>query len=357
MKREVLSHLTVVDASNSVAGQYCGKLLSDWGAETILSEPPGGTPIRHTGPFSVIDGESLLHRHLNVGKRPIVSVEGNSLPALCRNADIALLDVGADHAALREDNQKLVTCTISDFGEDGPRRHWKGGEMIHQALSGVMYRNGDPSREPLYGCGWRVHYVTGAAALSAVLAAIIARARTGRGQHCAIDVAECAASMSYAQATQYDYHGILEKRSAPSNLPSATLKCADAWVTVFIYDYRWPDACDALGLPELIDDPRFDTAENRMANWPAAVAILEAGVARLPADEVVDRLQKLKCVAGKAVYPSQLINSEHLKSRAYWACVETPSGPQPALGPAFRMEKTQGRLSEGLYAQAMERAR
>jgi crotonobetainyl-CoA:carnitine CoA-transferase CaiB-like acyl-CoA transferase len=332
---EALSHLTVIDASNGIAGQYCSKLLSDYGADTVLLEPPEGTPTRRTGPFSR-DGDSLLHRHLNLGKR----TSGAPLADLAAGADIALLPVGSEHAALRAANPRLITCTLSDFGEDGPRRDWKGGEMVMQALSGVMYRNGDPKREPLYGVGWRAYCVTGTAACSAVVAAVIARTRTGRGQHIAIDVAECAASMTYALATQYNYNGIVEKRSMPSNLPSAQLRCADAWVTVFIYDYRWADACHALGVPEMADDPRFRVVEDRMQHWPEAVEQLRKGVALLPAEEVVARLQKLKCVAGVAARPSQLGRSPHLAARDYWETADTPNGPRPALGAPFRMEKT-----------------
>ena len=296
-----LSHLRAVDASDGVAGQYCGRLLSDYGAETTLLEPEGGTWTRRAGPFDA-GGGSLLFRHLNLGKR-VEAGGADRLDALAAGADIAMLPAGADHAALRQANQRLVTCTVSDFGEDGPRADWKGGELIHQALSGVMYRNGDPARAPLYGCGWRAHYVTGVAAYAAVLAAILARGRTGRGQHVAIDVAECAASMTYALGTQYNYNGVREYRTTPANLPSTTLRCRDAWVAVFIYAYRWRDTCGALGVPELADDPRCATTEERMRNWPVVVDVFRQAVRDLPADEVVDRLQSLGCVAGKAVRP------------------------------------------------------
>jgi crotonobetainyl-CoA:carnitine CoA-transferase CaiB-like acyl-CoA transferase len=92
-----------------------------------------------------------------------------------------------------------------------------------------------------------------------------------------------------------------------------------------------------------------------MANWPAAVAILETGVATLQADDLVARLQSLKCVAGKAVHPFQLIESEHLKARGYWKTVQTAFGSRPALGPPFRMEKTPRRPSPELAPQAGER--
>lgn len=340
-----LTHLSVLDASDGVAGQYCGRLLSDFGADTVLVEPEGGTRTRGIGPFSERDGEAFLFRHLNFGKhvaerRP--GAEESLLPSLVGGADVALLSAGADHGALREANPRLVTCTISDFGEDGPRRHWKGGEMVHQALSGVMYRNGDPARQPLYGCGWRAHYVAGVAAYTAVLAAIFARSRTGRGQHCEIDIAECAASMTYALGTQYNYNGVAELRTTPSNLPSAVLRCRDGWVSVFIYAYRWREACEALGAPQLVDNPRYATAEGRMEHWKEVVAIFQANVRDLPADTVVERLQALGSVAAKAVRPSELLAHPHLNARSYWE----EAGGQPVLGPPFRMERTPRALRE-----------
>lgn len=342
MTQTALGHLSVVDATDGVAGQYCGKLLCDYGADTVLCEPPGGTPIRRIGPFSQRDGDSMLHRHLNLGKRA-VDRGATPLAELCVAADIALLAPREDHSALRAANPRLITCTVSDFGEDGPRARWKGGELIHQALSGVMYRNGDGAREPLYGCGWRIHYVAGTAALSAVLAAVIARVRTGRGQHCQVDVAETAASMTYS-ATQYHYNGTIETRGAPVRLPTAVLKCADAWVVVFIYAYKWNDTCRALNLPDLAADPRFLTAEDRIANWGEAVEILQRGVAGMEADELVKRLQDLKCVAGTAIEPARLGQSEHLDARGYWETALTGHGPRRVLGAPFRMEKTPRRL-------------
>mgnify|MGYP001499118942 CR=1 FL=1 len=337
-----LGHLVVLDASDGIAGQYCGRLLSDFGADVFLLESDGGTPTRRMGPFGKADGQSLLFRHLNLGKRSVVfdSTDEGRLAALAARADIALLAPGIDHAALRTVNPRLVTCPVSDFGEEGPRRDWKAGELIHQALSGVMYRNGDPQREPLYGCGHRAYYVSGIAAYIAVLSAIFARARTGRGQHCSIDVAESAASMTYALATQYNYNGVQERRTTPSNLPSAVLRCKDGWVSVFIYAYRWKEACAALDVGHLASDPGYATAEDRMLRWKEIVATFQASVEDIPADTVVEKLQALGCVAGKAVRPSELPRHPHLLARGYWEEVDTPDGRQTVLGPPFRMEKT-----------------
>lgn len=331
-----LGNLVVLDATDGVAGQYCGRLLSDFGASVTLLEPVGGTPTRRVGPFDR-QGESFLFQHLNLGKEP---GSRDALAQLATSADIALVGPDEDAAKLRETNPRLITCTISDFGTDGPRKDWKGGELIQQALSGVMFRNGDPKRHPLYGCGHRSYYVSGAAAYSSVLAAIFARSKSGKGQHCSIDVAECAASMTYAFATQYNYNRVLERRTTPANLPSAVLQCSDGWISVFVYAYRWKETCEALNVPDLANNPVYATAEGRMENWPQIVARIQESVRDLPAELVVDRLQSLGSVAGKAARPSQMASNPHLVARDYWEVVETPDGPRTVLGPPFRMEKT-----------------
>lgn len=357
--RGALGSLRVLDLSESIAGQYCSRLLADFGAETLLVEPPGGSVTRRIGPFGKSDGKSLLFFHLNLGKGSVTldrdSAEGRArLLDLGMAVDILLVPAGFDRREIEERNPKAVICTISDFGEDGPRRDWCGGELVMQALSGVMYRNGAADREPLYGCGWRVHYVAGVAAYISVLSAIYARVRLGRGQHCSVDVAETAASMTYALGTQYMYNGTIERRSMPANLPSAVVRCRDGWVAIFIYAYRWREACAALEVPELADDPRYATAEARMANWAEFVDTVRLKVDGLEADELVRRLQALGSVAGRAYRPSELIHSDHLAARSYWETVDTPEGPRVVLGAPFRLEKTPRRLRGA--APAMEGA-
>jgi crotonobetainyl-CoA:carnitine CoA-transferase CaiB-like acyl-CoA transferase len=331
-----LDGLRVEDRSETIAGQYCGRLLADYGADVVLVEPEGGSAVRRMGPTRA-DGSSYLFFHLNLGKRT-----GPSQPG----ADIVLLPAGFDRQSLPEDARR-ITCTISGFGDDGPRAHWKGGELIYQALSGVMYRNGDPKRAPLYGAGHRASYVAGTAAYASVLAAVHARYRTGRGQHCSVDVTETAASMTYALATQFLYNGVPEWRTEPQNLPSGVLQCSDGWVSIFIYAYRWRGACEALGLAWMADDPRYATAEARMENWPEVIARFQEVSRDMTCEDFIARLQAHDQVAGKAMRPSELIALPHLVERRYWQTVDTPSGPRTFLGPAFRMERTPRTLKAG----------
>jgi crotonobetainyl-CoA:carnitine CoA-transferase CaiB-like acyl-CoA transferase len=344
VSRTALGHLSVLDLSEIISGQYCSRLLADFGADVLLIEPPGGSVTRRTGPFRA-DGRSQLFLHLNLGKRaltldPATAAGRDRLAGLVATADIVLVPPGLDRAALAARNPRAVIALCSDFGEDGPRARWQGSEMIHQALAGTMFRNGRPDREPLYGVGHRAYYAAGVATYIAVLAAIHARGRTGRGQEVAVDVCETAASMTYAPANQYFYNGTVEPRSVPQKLPSAVVRCRDAWVSIFIYAHHWRATWAALGRPEVADDPRFVSVEARMDHWPEVVALLRAAVADRAADEVVEAVQAAGAVCGKSATPRELAASTHLAERGYWQSVEDEGGRRRILGPPFRLSAT-----------------
>jgi len=339
-----LGHLRVVDFGESIAAQYCSRLFADFGADVTIVEPPDGSATRQLGPFKP-GGESQLFLHLNLGKRSVVvdrtDIDGWShILELVKNADVVLTPPGVDRAAIAAQNDQAVICLISDFGEDGPRRAWRGGEIIHQALSGVMYRNGKPDREPLYGVGHRASYTAGVAAYTAVLSAIFSRARIGRGQEVSIDVCETASSMTYGMASQYYYNGVVDSRSDAPRLPSAVVKCRDGWLSVFIYDYRWRETWAALGAPEVATDPRYANVESRMDRWPEVIRLIERQIAHMSADDVVRALQAVGAIAAKAATPADLATSEHLAARHYWEEIETPGRRRRILGPPFRMSVT-----------------
>src|SRR5205814_850531 len=156
------------DLSDSIAGQFGCRMMADFGAVVTLVEPPQGSPTRAIPPFDPAkDGlGSLLFFHLNLGKQSVVidrtTAQGRAqLLELAKTADAIVVGVDADRNALQEANPYAVVALVSDFGDDGPFRHWRGSEMIFQALSGMMYVNGSGDREPLYGVGHRAQYATG----------------------------------------------------------------------------------------------------------------------------------------------------------------------------------------------------
>jgi crotonobetainyl-CoA:carnitine CoA-transferase CaiB-like acyl-CoA transferase len=339
-----LAGLRVLDASESIAGQYCGRMLADYGAAVTLVEPPTGSRIRRVGPFDP-SGDSLLFFHLNLGKASVtldpVSRSGAALLVqLSRAADVVILGPGMQPVLLREGNPGLIVTSVSGFGESGVLAGWRGTEMIYQALSGMMNHNGEADREPLYGCGDRASYAAGVAAYVSTLAALLARRRNGRGQEVTAEVLETACAMSYPFQTQYIYNGSLEPRG-DQRQPLGQIRMRDGWLIFWIYDDRWRDACHAFGAPGLADDPRFAHPKDRIDNWSEFTAAVERACGHESSEAVVARLQSVRVAASNAYRPSELHSRcKHLQERGYWQSIATPKGPRTVLGPQFRLSAT-----------------
>jgi crotonobetainyl-CoA:carnitine CoA-transferase CaiB-like acyl-CoA transferase len=342
---EALGGTTVLDLSESIAGQFCGRLLADFGAAVTLVEPPEGSAIRRLGPLDASD-HSLLFFHLNTGKRSLAldRAQGDAvLGGLAARADVAVVGTEADRAHLRAANPRLVIGLVTPFGSDGPLAGWKSSEMILQALSGMMHNNGDPGRPPLYGCGQRASYAAGLASYCGIVAALLARESGAPGQDVIVDAAETAAAMGFPYVMQHIYNGTVRRRGDQTQ-PVARVLCRDGWLCIWIYNHRFAAACHTLGVPELIDDPRFKAPRERLENWEALVAILQRLLAERNAEEIVEALQAAQIIAAKASRPSELRHDRHLAARAYWEAVATGGGMQTILGTPFRMSRTPRRV-------------
>ncbi|WP_262268882.1 CaiB/BaiF CoA transferase family protein [Microvirga yunnanensis] len=343
--------LRVVDFSDSVGGQYCARLLADFGAEVALIEPETGSPIRRMPPFSVQGDEvSLFFWHLNCGKRS-VSLNRESSPgqqqfeALLTAADVAVLPQGFDADKVSRINPQCIPVHVSAFGDDGPIAHWKGPEIVLQALSGMMNNNGEYGREPLYGTGERASFAAGLAAYIGVLAALRARDGTGVGQKVYVDAAETAAAMCFPYVMRHIYNGSVHTRRDQS-IPASQVKCRDGWVCIWIYNHRWHAFCTALDLPGVESDPRFADPLTRRRNWDALFAIIQDRVGDSKAEDLVDLLQRAEVIAAKAYRPSELYHNAHLNSRGFWEEVDG----RVVLGPPFRMSETPRKVRSGAPA-------
>jgi crotonobetainyl-CoA:carnitine CoA-transferase CaiB-like acyl-CoA transferase len=316
-----LGDTVVVDATGSVAGQYAGRLLAMYGASVILAEPPEGTPTRRLPPLDPAGGDSYLFRHLNQGKRSVV-VDPVLLRELCDRADVVLHDQGRALPAALPDT--IVDCEVGDFPVGTAYGDWLGGELVQQALAGVMHMTGSASREPIYGVGQRASYATGTTAYISVLAALHERARSGRGQRVRATVFESAAAMGQNLVSQHSYNGTAENRARyPGFL--AILRCRDAWMVLFAIR-NWPALCRVFGLAQLLDDPRFATSGDRLANWPVVTAALQRSAAGMLADEAVAACQAGRISAEKVSSLAELVTSEQWRARAMLRRVEAPDG-------------------------------
>jgi crotonobetainyl-CoA:carnitine CoA-transferase CaiB-like acyl-CoA transferase len=309
-----LADTVVVDLSSGVAGQYTGRLLAMYGATVVLVEPPEGTPTRRMPPLVPGGGDSYLFRHLNQGKRSVVVRDdhGDVLRDLLGRADVVLRDKGPTLPVALADT--VVDCEIGDFPSDGPYAGWQGGEMVQQALAGVMNATGSASREPIYGVGHRAEYATGTTAYISVLSALHERERSGLGQRVRATVFESAAAMGQNLVSQFSYNGTSETRAKyPGFL--AILRCRDAWIVLFAIR-NWPALCGVFGLDALLDDPRFATSGDRLAHWSVVTDLLQERATGMLADDVVAACQAGRISAEKVGTLAELVASRQWQVRS-----------------------------------------
>lgn len=340
-----LDGLRVVDASEHLSGQYATRLMCALGAQVTLVEPPTGSRIRRFPPYST-SGASQLFRHINLGKHSVAldtdtPTGAGLLGRLTSSADVLVVGHRLADIRTRADlATHTVVCHVSDFGRTGPRAEWRGGEMIHQALAGLMYVTGDGEKEPIYGCGYRAYYAAGVAAFNTVLVALQVRDDAGDavGQDVEVTVAETAAAMAQNGATVYDYNGTWARRGKYRGL-IARIQCADGWVVVFGLRH-WPELCTAFNCAELADDPRFATPAARTDNWNSAIAMFRERSRNRPAAEIVDTAQAGKACVEHMNNLQDVLGSTHLQARGFFRRQPQDDESFLVLGPAWRMSES-----------------
>lgn len=327
-----LDGILVVDRSETVAGQFCARLMADFGAEVMLEEPAGGSALRRLGPFDKA-GHSLTFLHLNLGKTA-------GVPR--RPPDVVICAPGEDPAALRAKAPGIVAVAITPFGDDGPMAGWAGPEIVLQAASGMMNANGIRGREPLYGVGNRAAYAAGLAAYVQVLVSLRVREQIGAGDTVRIDAAETAAAMCFPYVLQNFYNGT-DCRRGDQDIPAGQVLCRGSWVCLWVYSNRFERLCRALGLEDCLADPRFAEVRERSRNWPAFFDRVQEKVADRDPDALVAELQGLDVISARAFRPSEIRTSKHLAARGYWRRVEIGGVEHLIPGPPFRMSRTPAR--------------
>lgn len=338
-----LAGVRVLDLSEGIAGQFASRVLADFGADVYLVEPQSGSRLRTHWPVGG-DGTSLLFRHLNTGKQsvrldPDTPSGAAALRDLAAAADVAIVDSDSTAATLRAANPGLVACVVTDFATDGPYAGWRGSAMIHEALSGLMYSTGEADREPLYGFGHRPYHSAGAAAVSAIMAALIERQGSGLGETVAVNVHQTAAAMGQNLVATYSYNGYYPPRG---RYPGACdlFKANDGWIVVFCPGARWAAMCMALDAPDLAGDPLFANPESLSANWEAARDRLAVYLREMSTDEIARRVVAGRAAAARVIGMGDLLADPHLAARDFWEKIETRDGERLILGPIFRMEGT-----------------
>jgi crotonobetainyl-CoA:carnitine CoA-transferase CaiB-like acyl-CoA transferase len=292
-----LAGIRILDLTRVLAGPWATQLLADLGAEVIKVEKPGeGDDTRQWGPPWVKSGdglhsESAYFLSSNRGKRSVcvdfTQSEGQRiLRELATKSDVfvenfkvgALARYGLDHATLRELNPRLVYCSITGFGQDGPYAGRPGYDFMIQGMSGLMSVTGEPDGNPLKVGVALADLITGMYASNAILAALMHRERSGAGQHIDIALLDSMVAALANQALNYLASGRSPGRlgnAHPNIVPYATFTAADGAIIVSVgNDGQFQRLCALLRSPGLAADQRFISNQQRVVNRVALTALL-----------------------------------------------------------------------------------
>lgn len=284
MPNEALTGLKVLDFTHYVAGPYCAKLLADYGADVIKVEPPSGDGARQIGPFPndvPHPEQSGLFLHLNTNKRgAVIDLKQDGAADLVRSlaswADVVVESfrpgvaerLGVGYEQLSAINSRLIYTSISNFGQTGPYRDYKGSEIVFYGMGGEMHSTGLADREPLKLGGNVGLYQAGAVAAVATMGAILAGSFTpdgddAPGQHIDVSILETQlGSVDRRQSAllAHQYTGELSRRPASGGsggYPNAVYPTADGYLQINGSRMYWPRTVAMLDNPPELNTERW----------------------------------------------------------------------------------------------------
>ena len=316
-----LARLLVADLTQNVAGPYCTQILGDMGAQVVKVErPERGDDARAWAP-PYWGEESAAFMAVNRNKRSLAvdmkAPEGRAiLEKLIGRADVlvqslragVIEELGLDWERARQINPRLVYCSVTAFGTEGPFRDRPGYDPLMQAYGGLMSINGHPGQPPARVPVSIVDMGTGMWAATAILAALRERDRTGRGVHVTTALFDTALAWIAFQMTNYLASGEVPQpqgSGTPMIAPYEAFPTREAWVMIAAgSDALFAKSCAALGMDALARDPRFASNPARVANRAAVLEALAAVTRTLSTDNLLARLQK----AGVPAAPIQTID-------------------------------------------------
>jgi crotonobetainyl-CoA:carnitine CoA-transferase CaiB-like acyl-CoA transferase len=260
-----LHGIKVVELARILAGPWAGQVLADLGAEVVKVESPEGDDTRRWGPPFVGDDAAYFHA-TNRGKRSVVADfathEGRAaVLELVREADVlienfklgGLAKYGLDYASLSEINPRLVYCSITGFGQDGPYAARAGYDFIVQGMSGIMDLTGDPQGAPQKIGVAYADILTGLYAVIAIQAALRQREATGRGQHIDMALLDVMTGTLANQAMNFLVSGVNPKRlgnAHPNIAPYEAFPAVDGWIIIAVgNDAQFLRLCDVIDIP------------------------------------------------------------------------------------------------------------
>lgn len=346
--------LRVIELGSGISAAFGARLLADFGADVIKVERPGrGDESRRAGPFPgdiPHPEKSGLFLYLNFGKRSVTldveSVSGAALLAeLLSDADVLIENLGAgalDKLPLPSGaiNSRLIVCSISPYGQDGPKSAYVGSELSAYASGGLMYITGEAEREPLKQALSQASHHSGVNAASAVLAASFLQRRAGHGQRIDISDQETMAMTIFPALSTYAYTGGVMRRgkgTVPRLISSMPMPTKDGWIMPSYAGLGtwWDSFAGFMGMPEATGE-EFSTAGRRREQAVRIDDMFGAAFKERPTSELFHQGQEWGLTLTALQSVGDVAESEHLVQRGFFVEQEHPvagSVKMPGLVP------------------------
>ena len=363
-----LAHLKVLDLSRILAGPWAGQLLGDYGADVLKIERPGtGDDTRIWGPPYVKDAagrdtsDAAYYLCANRNKRSVTidftRPEGQRLvKALAAQSDVlienfkvgGLAAYGLDEASLRAENPGLIYCSITGFGQTGPYAPRAGYDFLIQGMGGLMSvtgrREGEPGAGPQKVGVALTDVLTGLYATTAILAALAHRERTGEGQHIDLALLDVQVASLANQTMNYLASGTAPVRTGnahPNVVPYQDFPTADGDMILAVgNDGQFARLCEAIGVPELVADPRYTTNAARIAHRDTLIPALSAATRQRTTAEWVALLEARAVPCGPINDLAQVFADPHVQARGVQFAMQRDGAEVQLVANPVRLSQT-----------------
>jgi len=361
-----LTGLRVVELAHVMAGPVCGRMLADMGADVVKVERvDGGDDSRRFVPSTIL-GESAAFMMLNRNKRGIAvdlktEAGREAVLRLIDRADVVVENfrsgtmekLGLGYETLVARNPGLIYCEISGFGRTGPLAHLGGFDLIAQGYSGLLSVTGEGPGRPPVKCGPPLTDITaGILGAMGVLAALVHRVQTGRGQRVDTSLFEAGVTQMYWQAAialaTGDSPGPLGS-AHPLSSPYQAFETSDGWITLGAASQAsWERLPTVVGLPHLSEDERFRENRDRMANLDALLALLTPKFREDSTRRWLTRLQEAGIPAGPVASVGDMLEHPQTRARDMVREVEhAVAGTVETLGFPVKFSETPAMITTG----------
>jgi crotonobetainyl-CoA:carnitine CoA-transferase CaiB-like acyl-CoA transferase len=353
---KALEGLKVLDVTQVMAGPFCAMQLCDMGADVIKVEPPDGDSTRRMSGARGTDSPGF--NAVNRGKRGIVlnlkrAEARAAFRRLAARADVLIENYrpgvmrgfGLDYGSLVGGHPELIYVSISGYGQTGPSAQKGGFDLVAQGVSGLMSITGEPGGAPVKVGVPLTDLGAGLYAVSAILAALYYRSRTGKGQHIDTSLVDAGVALSVWEASEYFAAGTIPQPMGSAHRMSApyqAIRCGDGYMTLAAANDRlFRRLAELLGHPEWLTNPDFADDTGRVCHRATLAALIESETVRQPRAHWIELFEANGLPCGPINNYEQVFSDPHVRARGMVVDTVHPTlGRVRTLGSPIKMSET-----------------